>query len=170
LADALADLAALDEPPRIVHQTGPDDRDQAREASRVYPPGRYTALDFVDDMPQRMAAADLVVCRAGATTLAELTAAGRPAILVPYPHAADDHQRHNAEVLRASGAAAVIRDADLTGSVLGTAIAELTRDPARLLAMGRAARTLGRPGATAAIVDIAAGLLGDTPPEVRHVP
>jgi UDP-N-acetylglucosamine--N-acetylmuramyl-(pentapeptide) pyrophosphoryl-undecaprenol N-acetylglucosamine transferase len=162
---ALPELARLDEPPIVVHQTGPDDLAEAQRAVRSYPQGRYEAHAFLDDMPQRMAAADLVVCRAGATTLAELTAAGRPAILVPYPFAADDHQRHNAEAMQATGAAVVIRDADLTGPGLAGAIAELVRDRARLRAMGRAARALGRPEATDAIVEVATRLL-----EGRDVP
>ncbi len=103
LAAALPELARLAEPPILVHQTGPDDIVPAQAGARSYPEGRYEARAFLDDMPQRMAAADLVVCRAGATTLAELAAAGRPAILVPYPFAADDHQRHNAEAMQATG-------------------------------------------------------------------
>ena len=170
VAAALPDLAAFDPPLRIVHQTGPDDAVAAREAGRSYPTGRYEALEFVDDMPQRMAAADLVVCRAGATTLAEITAAGRPAILVPYPYAADDHQRHNAEVLQATGAAVVIRDVDLSGPTLVAAVRALTRDRAQLTAMGRSARALGRPEATAAIVGVASLLLAGRPPEEPDVP
>jgi len=170
VAAALPELARLDEPPRVVHQTGPDDVAAAQESARLYPAARYETLPFLDDMPQRMTAADLVVCRAGATTLAELTAAGRPAILVPYPYAADDHQRHNAEALQATGAAVVIRDADLTGPALAAQVGDLARDRARLRRMGQAARALGRPEATAAIVDVAAGLLADARTEARHVP
>ena len=90
---------------------------------------------FLFAMDREMKAADLVVCRAGATTIAELTAAGRPALLVPLPTAADDHQRKNAEVLAAAGAAEMIEQKDLTGALLAERIAALVGDPARLAAM-----------------------------------
>jgi UDP-N-acetylglucosamine--N-acetylmuramyl-(pentapeptide) pyrophosphoryl-undecaprenol N-acetylglucosamine transferase len=116
-------------------------------------------LAFIDDMPARLAAADLVVCRAGASTLSELAVAGRAAILVPYPHAADDHQRHNAETMQSAGAAVVLRDAELDGERLAQQIVELTGDRDRLRAMGRAARQLGRPRATSAIAGVADALI-----------
>jgi UDP-N-acetylglucosamine--N-acetylmuramyl-(pentapeptide) pyrophosphoryl-undecaprenol N-acetylglucosamine transferase len=98
------------------------------------------------------AAADLVVCRAGATTVAELTVLGKAAILVPYPFAADDHQRANAAVLAARGAALLILDRELTGAGLAQTIVDLARDRARLAAMGDAARCLGVPDAAARVV------------------
>ena len=157
---ALDELSRLDPPPRIVHQTGSEDEDSVREASASYPEGRYEVCEFIEEMPARLAAADLVVCRAGASTLAELTAAGRPAILIPYPHAADDHQRHNAETLQASGAAVVIRDAELDGGRLAEQITELKASPAKRLEMGRAARRLALPDAAQRIADAAETLLG----------
>jgi UDP-N-acetylglucosamine--N-acetylmuramyl-(pentapeptide) pyrophosphoryl-undecaprenol N-acetylglucosamine transferase len=110
-------------------------------------------------MAARFAWADLIVCRAGATTLSELCAAGRPAILVPYPHAADDHQTHNAEALRQAGAAVVLRDTELDGPTLARAISDLVADGRRLQAMGRAARTLARPDAARRIADLADQLI-----------
>jgi UDP-N-acetylglucosamine--N-acetylmuramyl-(pentapeptide) pyrophosphoryl-undecaprenol N-acetylglucosamine transferase len=101
----------------------------------------------------------VVICRAGATTLAELTAAGRPALLVPLPTAADDHQRKNAEVLAAAGAAEVVDQQKLTGEVLANLIAELASSPARRDAMSAAARRLARPNAARDIVDKAIHLL-----------
>jgi len=100
-----------------------------------------------------------VVARAGATTLAELAAAGRPAILVPYPHAADDHQRLNAEAVAEVGAALSILDHALSGPGLAGAVAELSADRARLRRMGEAARTLARPDAARRIADVALSLL-----------
>jgi UDP-N-acetylglucosamine--N-acetylmuramyl-(pentapeptide) pyrophosphoryl-undecaprenol N-acetylglucosamine transferase len=100
-----------------------------------------------------MKAADLVVCRSGATTIAELTASGRPAIFIPLPTAADDHQRVNAEAVAAAGAAEVIPQAELTGARLAGRIAALAGDEPPRQAMSAAARTLARPGAAAAIVD-----------------
>ncbi len=90
-----------------------------------------------------MKAADLVVCRAGATTLAELTAAGRPAILVPLPTATDDHQRKNAEVLGRAGAAIVVEERDLSGERLAAAISGLVADGEARSRMAAAARTAG---------------------------
>jgi UDP-N-acetylglucosamine--N-acetylmuramyl-(pentapeptide) pyrophosphoryl-undecaprenol N-acetylglucosamine transferase len=159
VVDALETLARLDNPPKIVHQTGETDYEEVRSAIDRYPASLYEVCTFLDDMPVRLAAADLVVCRAGASTLSELTAAGRPAILVPYPHAADDHQRHNAESLATVGAALVVPDADLDGARLAGLLEELLSDGVRLSEMGGAARTLAIPDATDRIVEIAQQLL-----------
>jgi UDP-N-acetylglucosamine--N-acetylmuramyl-(pentapeptide) pyrophosphoryl-undecaprenol N-acetylglucosamine transferase len=155
MAGALELLARFGRPPRIVHQTGAEDEPAVREAYRRYPEELYEVLAFIEDMPARLAAADLVICRAGASTLAELTAAGRPAILIPYPHAADDHQRHNAETVRTSGAAIVIRDDELDGGRLAKHVQELAFDKERMTAMGRAARRQAMPDAARRIADVA---------------
>jgi UDP-N-acetylglucosamine--N-acetylmuramyl-(pentapeptide) pyrophosphoryl-undecaprenol N-acetylglucosamine transferase len=104
-------------------------------------------------MDREMRRADLLVCRAGATTIAEFTAAGKPAVLVPLPTAADDHQRKNAEVLARAGAAELIEQKDLTGPLLAERIVALAADAGRREAMARAARTFARPDAARAIVD-----------------
>ncbi|HKQ59921.1 MAG TPA: UDP-N-acetylglucosamine--N-acetylmuramyl-(pentapeptide) pyrophosphoryl-undecaprenol N-acetylglucosamine transferase, partial [Candidatus Polarisedimenticolaceae bacterium] len=155
---ALVPLARLSPPPRVVHQTGSADELAVRQAAGDYP-GGYDVRAFLDDMPQRLADADLVLCRAGASTLAELAAAGRPAILVPYPHAADDHQRHNAETLQTAGAAVVLPDRELDGSRLAAAVATLAADAGRRRSMGRAARGLAVPDAASRIADVAEALL-----------
>ena len=93
------------------------------------------------------ATADLVISRAGAMSCAEITAVGLPAILVPYPYAADDHQRLNAEVLVAAGAAQMILDRDCNGERLGAAIRDLVDDPERRAEMAARSRALGRPDA-----------------------
>lgn len=159
IVEALPTLAGLTPPPCIVHQTGADEHDTVREAFASHPGLDGDVRPFIDDMPARLAAADLVVCRAGATTLSELAAAGRPAILVPFPFAADDHQRANAEAVRDAGAAVVVEDRDLTGARCAGEIAALAADPARRARMAAAARTLAKPNATAAIADVADALL-----------
>jgi UDP-N-acetylglucosamine--N-acetylmuramyl-(pentapeptide) pyrophosphoryl-undecaprenol N-acetylglucosamine transferase len=168
MCDALDGLARLNPPLRITHQTGEADEADVRSAYRAYPQ-EHDVRPYFDDMPARLARADVVVCRAGASTIAELCAAGRPSVLVPYPYAADDHQRHNAETLRDAGAALVLADQELDGSKLAAAVAELTGDAERRGAMGRAARILARPDAAARIADIADGLLGARPNEERDV-
>jgi len=114
---------------------------------------------FIDDMGAAYAGADVVVCRAGATTLAELTALGKPAVLVPYPYAADDHQRKNAESLVARGAASMILDQELSPDNLSKAINELRAEPKQLDAMANAARELGRPDAAERVVDVCLELI-----------
>lgn len=160
VASALPGLAALPTPPRILHQTGEADRAEVASAyGASYPSDRFEVRAFLDDMPARLAAADLVLCRAGATTLAELAAAGRPAVLVPYPHAADDHQRHNAETVAAAGAAVVVRDDALSADALVATLAPLLQDPARRAAMAAAQRKLARPDAGRRIVDLLTAML-----------
>ena len=156
---ALPQLAAMAPPPLIVHQTGPEEHEAVGRAYAAHPGVPADVRPFLDDMPHRLADADLVVCRAGATTLAELAAAGRPAILVPFPFAADDHQRANAEVVRDAGAAVVIDDRDLDGARCAAEIAALALDRRRRMHMAEASRTLARPDALAAIAGVAEGLL-----------
>ncbi len=136
----------------VTHQTGERDiglvRDGYRRAGL-----EARAEPFLFDMADQMKAADLVVCRSGATTIAELTASGRPAIFIPLPTAADDHQRVNAQAVAAAGAAEVIPQAELTGAKLAERITSLAGDEPARQAMSVAARRLARPGAAAAIVD-----------------
>lgn len=167
---ALPELGRMAPPPRIVHQTGAADERPVAEGYRGFA-GPHEVRAFLGDMPRRLAEADLAVCRAGATTLAELAAAGRPAILVPYPFAADDHQRWNAEEVRAAGAATVVLDGELSGPRLAAEIRALAGDPERRRSMAAAARSLARPEAAARIADVADALLqGGAPGEERRVP
>jgi UDP-N-acetylglucosamine--N-acetylmuramyl-(pentapeptide) pyrophosphoryl-undecaprenol N-acetylglucosamine transferase len=138
--------------PEIVHQTGARDLAEV-EAGHERAGLKARTAAFLDDMPGEMAAADLIVSRAGATTTAEIAATGRASILIPLPTAADDHQRKNAEALAAAGAAEVIEQRDLTGARLAERILALTADAPRRNAMARAARRLARPDAAAAIVE-----------------
>jgi UDP-N-acetylglucosamine--N-acetylmuramyl-(pentapeptide) pyrophosphoryl-undecaprenol N-acetylglucosamine transferase len=142
----------------ITHQTGERDLARVRDAyrranleARVEP--------FLYAMDREMTAADLVICRAGATTLAELMAAGRPSVLVPLPTAADDHQRKNAEMMAESGAAELIEQSQMTGERLAGRIAALAADGPRLRAMAEAARRLAKPDAARAIVQQALELV-----------
>lgn len=144
---------------RIVHQTGERDLEPVRAAYRRA--GLSADVEpFLYDMGRRLQIADLVVCRAGATTLAELTAAGRASILIPLPTATDDHQRKNAEALAAGGAAEVLLQADATGARLASRIQALAADAARRRQMGAAARALARPDAARVIVERALALAG----------
>jgi UDP-N-acetylglucosamine--N-acetylmuramyl-(pentapeptide) pyrophosphoryl-undecaprenol N-acetylglucosamine transferase len=136
----------------IVHQTGSADRAEVAQG--------YAALGlaarveaFIEDMGAAYGAAALAVARAGAMSCAELTAVGLPAVLVPYPFAADDHQRHNAEALVAAGAAEMILDRALDGPRLAAALRGLLADPARRARMAAAARALGRPEAAARVAE-----------------
>ena len=152
MMEALPLLATHRQQVQFVHQTGEFDLPrvaEAYESSGV--PGEVHA--FLHDMPKRYHWADLVLSRAGASTLAELTACGKPAILVPYPHAADDHQRHNALAMRKCGAAHVILDAELTGQRIFESLRRYILDPACLSEQATQSRRLGRPHAARDIVD-----------------
>ncbi|RME55369.1 MAG: undecaprenyldiphospho-muramoylpentapeptide beta-N-acetylglucosaminyltransferase [Deltaproteobacteria bacterium] len=139
---------------RIVHQTGRTDYERVERAYRDagIPARIATVTPFIDRMAEAYAAADLVVCRAGATTIAELTAIGRPAILVPYPHAAYDHQEKNARRLLEKGAARMILDRELTGKRLLDEILPLLESPETLRRISENARHLGHPEAADTIV------------------
>src|SRR5207245_2843513 len=129
---------------RIVHQTGAAMRTRVADAYAAA--GREAeVLEFLDDMESRFAEADLVFCRSGATTCAELTAAGKASVLVPFALAADDHQRSNARALQAAGAARMIEEKELSGPVPAQVVVETLETPGRLEALEDAARAVGRP-------------------------
>lgn len=135
----------------VRHQCGAKELDKTRAAyASAEIEAEVTA--FIDDMAAAYAWADLAICRAGALTLAELAAAGVPAILVPYPHAVDDHQTKNAQALVAAGAARLVGEGDDFVKRLGAALADIG-ERARLAPMAAAARTLARPDATRRIAD-----------------
>lgn len=137
---------------RLVHQTGADDLERVRAGYREAG-WEAEVAPFIDDMAGAYAASHLVLCRAGATTIAELTACGRPAVLVPYPFAAADHQTGNARALAHRGAALMLPQADLTAERLAKVLGDLLRDRERLLAMSATARSLGRCGAADRILE-----------------
>jgi UDP-N-acetylglucosamine--N-acetylmuramyl-(pentapeptide) pyrophosphoryl-undecaprenol N-acetylglucosamine transferase len=159
MVEAAPRLAALDGGVAITHQTGERDLDMVRSGYRDA--GLDARVEpFLFAMDREVEDADLVVCRAGATTLAELTAAGRASVLVPLPTAADDHQRKNAQVMRDAGASELIEQQDLTGTMLADRVVALLRDPAQLRTMAALARDMARPDAARTIVDRALQLAG----------
>jgi len=156
--EAAPKLAASPVPLAVTHQTGERDLALVREGyeragvdARVEP--------YLFEMDREMNDADIVVCRAGATTLAEITAAGKPSILVPLPTATDDHQRRNAAALRDSGAAEVIDQRELSGNRLAVRLMALAADPTGCARMAVAARELARPEAARLIADRALALV-----------
>lgn len=158
LSDSVAEaIAALPDPLRarltVTHQLRPEDLERVRatyEAAGI--PAEVAS--FFDDVPARMARAQLVIARAGASSVAEITAIGRPAILVPYALAAGDHQTANARPLHEAGAAIAIAEPDFTPARLSDAVAAILSDPARAAAMADAARALGRPDAAARLYSL----------------
>lgn len=140
----------------IIHQTGERDYNDALVAYG----GQGEVFKFIEDMPAAFARADLVVCRSGASTVAEIAAAGKPAVFVPFPRAADDHQRVNAEALARHGAAVVVEESKLEGVWLAETVAALLQDPQRLQKMSRAARELSHPNAARDIAAMAARVAG----------
>lgn len=154
--EALA-LVSTGARPRVLHQAGAGYSDAVR--------ARYQELGvaaevvpFIDDMAARYAETDLIICRAGATTVAEIAAAGIASVLVPYPHSVDDHQTINARFLADHGAALLIPQRELTAQRLAEVVAGLNRD--RLVGMAQAARAVGRPEATRAVAQVCMELVG----------
>lgn len=146
LAERKNDLA-------MVHQTG---ERQFREVEEGYRRRGFAAevRPFLDDMPARFAQADLIVCRSGAITVAEVAAAGRAAIFIPFGAATDSHQLHNAQAMARAGAGRLITEGELTPERLAREILQLLDQPGQLAEIARRARALGRGHATAAIVDL----------------
>ena len=161
MVEALPGLAAMRGALQITHQTGEAEH-AAVEAS--YRAAGLKGEDcevrpFISGMSRAFEDADLIVCRSGATTVAELTAAGRPAVLIPFAGATHDHQTFNAHKLADAGAAVMIAERDLTGALLARTVQELLGDPGRLDRMARASRLLGRPDAAARIADLCVALM-----------
>src|SRR3954467_12420866 len=144
MVEAASQLAAGGQALRLVHQTGKRDVEMVRTAYREA--GLQADVEpFLYDMGRQLGQADLIVCRAGATTLAEIAAAGKAAILIPLPTATDDHQRKNADALAAAGAAELLLQTDANGRVLAQRILALAHDRGRRDRLAAAARTLARP-------------------------
>jgi UDP-N-acetylglucosamine--N-acetylmuramyl-(pentapeptide) pyrophosphoryl-undecaprenol N-acetylglucosamine transferase len=140
-------------PIRFLHQAGRDQCDALRaEFSRSGLAGEV--VPFLTDMPRAFAQADLIVCRSGAGAVAELAAAGKPSVLVPFPFASDQHQLRNAEAFARGEAAVLVLDKDLSGEKLFQTITTLAAEPGRLERMGAAARRFARPGAARRAADI----------------
>jgi UDP-N-acetylglucosamine--N-acetylmuramyl-(pentapeptide) pyrophosphoryl-undecaprenol N-acetylglucosamine transferase len=139
---------------QFLHQTGTKDYEHVREAYRKTG-FKGTIAPFIYQMGEAYAAADIVVSRAGATTLAELTALGKPALLIPYPYAAGQHQELNARKLLEMGAAKMILNRELKGEPLAESIRELFKNETMRREMQRISRSVGRPDACAKVVDIA---------------
>jgi UDP-N-acetylglucosamine--N-acetylmuramyl-(pentapeptide) pyrophosphoryl-undecaprenol N-acetylglucosamine transferase len=155
LSDLMTQLPHL----TVTHQTGEFDHARVSEAYRRAGVTSHV-MPFIYDMPSALREADLVVARSGAMTVAELTACGKPAILIPLPSAIYDHQTRNAKVMEAAGAAVVLPQSALTGTLLVRTVAGILRDPERLRAMGEASLSLRRIDATEAIVRECYALMG----------
>ncbi len=159
MIQALPSLGHLRNRLKVVHQTGQSDQDWVQAA---YDHAGYTAEvgSYFFDMPRRLRAATLVVSRSGAMTLAELTVCGKPAVLIPLPHAIYDHQMRNAEVLASAGAAVLLSQAELTGERLAEVIDSLMAHPERLQLMSERSRALGRTDSALTIVRECMALAG----------
>jgi UDP-N-acetylglucosamine--N-acetylmuramyl-(pentapeptide) pyrophosphoryl-undecaprenol N-acetylglucosamine transferase len=143
---------------RIIHQTGERDYNDAREA---YERAGIAAevSPFIHDMPGIFVRADLLICRSGASTVGEVTAAGKPAIFIPFPRAADDHQKVNAQAVAQAGAAVLLEEANLTPASLAETVCRLLSDRLKLEEMGRAAKTLSHQNAAREVAEMAAKLV-----------
>jgi UDP-N-acetylglucosamine--N-acetylmuramyl-(pentapeptide) pyrophosphoryl-undecaprenol N-acetylglucosamine transferase len=156
---ALPALAAAIPGLHLIHQTGERDYNSA-QAAYLQSGISAEVSPFIEDMPQAFARADLLLCRSGASTVAEIAAAGKPAIFVPFPKAADDHQLRNAEALVESGGGVLLPEAELTPQRLVERVTQLLRESRRLAEMGQRARTLAHPDAARVIAQMAARLAG----------
>ena len=140
----------------ILHVTGPKGYDEfmiAAKSMSMDSYGNIVIMPYLYDMPEALAAADLVICRAGAATLAELTVRGLPGILIPYPYASENHQEYNARSLVKHGAAEMILDRDLNGESLSEKVKELMANPVKLMEMSKASKKQGHPRALNDILD-----------------
>jgi len=158
VVDSLSHMHDLRDKIQFLHQTGSKDYENVRDAYRKFG-FKGTVTPFIFEMGEAYAVSDLVISRAGATTLAELTALGKPAVLIPYPYATGHHQELNARKLLEMGAARMIRDNELSGESLSRTIRVLYENEALRAEMQKNSRALGRPEACAKVVDIAMSLV-----------
>lgn len=168
MVESLNYLADMKESVQFLHQTGDRDYEKIREAYRRAG-AKGTVSPFIYQMAEAYAAADLVISRAGATTLAEITALGKPSILIPYPYAAGRHQEFNAMKLREMGAAHVVLENDMKGEVLAGMIREMYESAQARADMKKASIGLGRPDACGRITDIAMSLARKGNHHVRKI-
>ncbi|MEQ1604594.1 MAG: undecaprenyldiphospho-muramoylpentapeptide beta-N-acetylglucosaminyltransferase [Pyrinomonadaceae bacterium] len=154
MVEALPHMAEFESKLTITHQTGEADFDNVKGA---YSASNFVTADvrpFISDIFVEFGKSDLIICRAGATTCAEVSAAGKAAIMIPLPSAADDHQRKNAEALEKAGAVKMILQSELTGESLANAIKDLIAEPEKITEMEAAAKKMSRPDAASVTVDI----------------
>jgi UDP-N-acetylglucosamine--N-acetylmuramyl-(pentapeptide) pyrophosphoryl-undecaprenol N-acetylglucosamine transferase len=154
MVEALPSLEKFKAKLRVTHQTGEADFEKIKQGYETAGWTRAEIAAYIKNMPEHFAKNDLIICRAGATSCAELAAAGKAAVMIPLPTAADDHQRKNAEALERAGAALMILQKDLTGESLARAIAELIETPEKITEMETAARKLAKADAAEATVDL----------------
>lgn len=150
---ALLFMARLRDQLEIVHQTGPNELEKVKKAYQASPFPQAKVVAYLDPIVGEIAAADVVVSRAGAMTIGELSAIGRAAVLVPFAAATNNHQELNARVVEAAGGAVVITEKELTPERLAAVVAEIISDPQAAARMGEASRTLAAPDASRKIVD-----------------
>ncbi len=163
MIDALDHLQDLKDQLHIVHQTGKNDLETVRKgyADKGFE-AQAQVVEYIEDMSSAYAKAELVVCRAGATTLSELTVAKKASILIPFPYATDNHQEVNARALVNAGAALMFRESELTGEMLATEIRRLKEDPEKRRQMEKKAGLLGRPEASKELADVLVDLMVKT--------
>lgn len=163
MIDALDHLQDIREQLHIVHQTGKNDLETVRKgyADKGFE-AQAQVVEYIEDMSSAYARAELVVCRAGATTLSELTVAKKASILIPFPYATDNHQEVNAQSLVKAGAALMFREAELTGEQLAREIRHLKEDPEKRRQMEKKAGLLGRPEASKELADVLVELMTQT--------
>jgi UDP-N-acetylglucosamine--N-acetylmuramyl-(pentapeptide) pyrophosphoryl-undecaprenol N-acetylglucosamine transferase len=152
LPRVLGDLGGV--PLEVLHQSGPRHLEDARRQYAAAGVRNAEIVPYIEDMAGAYAWADLVLCRAGALTIAELCVAGVAAILVPYPFAVDDHQTANARHLSGAGGAVLLPEKDLDSGVLAPLIAELVADRGKLMGMAERSRALGHPEAAQVVGDL----------------
>lgn len=157
VVSALPRLKAL--PIQLYHQAGKRNFDEVAESTRSVGWDGYHPHPYIDDMAAAYGAADLIVCRSGASTVCEITNVGLPAVFVPYPHAITNEQRLNAGYVARNGGAVVVEDADFTGDLLADHVERFLNSPDEILRMGEASKRLGMPDAAQRLVSVALELI-----------